>query len=318
MKTHLAAAVLLLLAPLAAAQEKSPQGRPAAAYPRSELLVETTWLDENMIRPEIVVVDVRPRELYEQSHIPGSFWLDQAKLVKRDGEPPFVPTAAEFKALMESVGVGDGSHVIAVDESGGKSASRLWWALGYYGFDKVGILHGGFQKWEVEGRAQTVEYPYMRQATFTAKPRPERAATADQVKAWKSRPGGVILDARTPEEFSGERGRARRRGHIPGAVNIHFEENLTRGENFRLFKPAADLLQIYRTAGVTKDSQVVAYDQDGSRATHLLFTMALIGLSPDGANYVGGWGEWGNRTDLPVEGTPPSKPSPPAKAKSKS
>jgi thiosulfate/3-mercaptopyruvate sulfurtransferase len=304
---------LAVLSHGAAAEESSSK------YARPDLLVETEWLDVNMIRPEVVVVDLRPQETYNQSHIPNSVWLEDGKLFQREGSQQHVVSADAFKSLMEAAGVDDGSHVVAVDDSGGRSASRLWWILGYYGFDHVSILNGGFSKWETEGRALTVEYPFHRQVKFTPKPRPERIATADQVKAWKSKPGGVVLDARTVFEFSGRAQRSKRAGHIPGAVNVPWDEDLHQVDGLRVFKPAPELLALYNKAGVTSESPVVAYCQDGSRASHLLFTMALIGLNPAGADYVGSWAEWGSRNDLPIEGLKPEDAATdkPAKAKAK-
>jgi len=302
---------LTLVSPGGAVEVKSSGG-----YARGDLLVETSWLDEKMIRPEIIIVDLRARETYDQNHIPNSIWLDEEKIVDRSGQPPHVAGESEFKALMESVGVGDDAHVIVVDEAGGKAAARLWWAFAYYGFDRVSILNGGYAKWEGEGRAITVEYPFVRKAAFTPRVRPSRVAMADQVKTWSSKPGGVILDARPRQEFSGERSRSRRAGHILGARSIPIEEDLAEREGFLAFKPASELLEIYRKAGVTGTSPVVAYCQDGKRHPHLLFTMALIGLTPDGTSYIGGWSEWGNSADLPIEG-PEKKAPPPSKARTK-
>src|SRR6267142_7159657 len=117
-----------------------------ASYAHPELLVETAWLDENIIRPELVLLDLRARDVYDQGHIPGSYWLDDNRLVKHDGPVPTPPPPDEFEALMESVGIGEGVRVIAVDDIGGRSAARLWWTLGYYGFDNVSVLNGGYAK----------------------------------------------------------------------------------------------------------------------------------------------------------------------------
>jgi thiosulfate/3-mercaptopyruvate sulfurtransferase len=271
-------------------------------YARPELLVETSWLDEHIVDPDVVIVDLRPFEQYSQGHIPGAFHLDDEKLVKRDGAPPYVPSAAEFKAVMESIGVDSASRVIAVDDVGGKSASRLWWALGYFGHDRVSLLNGGHAKWEGEGRAVTIDPPFARQASFEPRPREDRAASAEQVRDFKKKnPAGVLLDARSTGEFTGEKKRSRRGGHIPGAVNIPWESNLTQKDGFHVFKPADQLAGAFTKAGIGKDTPVVSYCQEGRRATHHLFALALIGYRDDGANYVGSWGEWGNRDDLPAE-----------------
>jgi thiosulfate/3-mercaptopyruvate sulfurtransferase len=277
----------------------------AGGYARPELLVETTWLDENLIDPKIIVVDIRERDRYDQSHIPNAYWLDNRRLYSGTGEPPSVISADQFKELVESVGISDSSHVIAVDEIGGRAAAKLWWALGYYGFDRVSLLNGGYGRWQAEGRALTSEYPYSRTGSFTPKPRPERAVTVEQVKEALGKENVVILDARRAPEYSGKFGRRERGGHLPGARNIPWQENLTQGSTGLVFKPQAELLEIYRKAGVTGESRVIAYGGTGRRSTHLLFTLALIGLNDNGANYVGSWSEWVKRPDLPVEAPAP-------------
>lgn len=273
------------------------------SYARQELLVEASWLDENLIDPMVVVIDVRNRDRYDISHIPNSYWLDATALFDREGAPQGLLPADRFKALMESAGIGDDVRVIAVDAIGGRSAATLWWALGYYGFDRVSLLNGGFGKWEAEGRALTGDRPYSRKATFTPKPRPERSVTAEQIMEWReSRPGFAILDARRPPEYEGTFGRAGRKGHVPDALSVPWKDSLTLmpEKHVMVFRPQAELLKVFRAAGVTEDSAWVAYCSDGRRASHLLFTGALIGLSTRGANYTGGWNEWSVREDLPV------------------
>jgi thiosulfate/3-mercaptopyruvate sulfurtransferase len=303
-----AAGLSLCLAGVAPAEAAETAG----GYARPELLVETAWLDENLIDPKIIVVDVRERGRYDQIHIPNAQWLDDGRLYSRDGDTPSVLPADQFKELIESVGISDSSHVIAVDEIGGRAAAKLWWALGYHGFDRVSLLNGGYAKWETEGRALTTEYPYSRTGSFTPKPRPERAVTVEQVKEALGKENVVILDARRATEYSGKFRRGLRGGHLPGAHSIPWQENLTPGEDGLIFKPQTELLEIYRKAGVTGESRVIAYGGGGRRSTHLLFTLALIGLNDRGANYVGSWIEWVERPDLPVE-----TPTPRAGSKAK-
>jgi thiosulfate/3-mercaptopyruvate sulfurtransferase len=290
----------------------------APGGPGSDLLVSTRWLDENMIRPEIAIVDVRSREHYNQSHLSNAAWLDLSRLLNRESKPPTVVPPEEFKALAEAAGIVDGAHVVVVDDGGGFDASRLWWALGYHGFDRVSLLDGGFARWEMEGRSVAVEAPFPRPGAFTPKPRPEWAATAEQVKAWRTaRPGGVILDARPLEEFSGARARGKRAGRIPGAVNLPWSQTLTEEEGARVFRSAEELKALYQQAGVGPDSAVVAYDHDGKRAPQVLFGLALLGYRP-GACYVGSWAEWSARDELPVEGAPAAAAPSKGKAKAKS
>lgn len=295
-----------------APEAASASQKPATPYARPEMLVSTQWLDENIIQPDVVAVDLRERALYDQQHIPGSFWLDEKQLDDRTNPPSFLIGPATVTALMQSIGVSDSSRVVAVDLNGGRDAARLWWLLAYYGHQKTALLDGGFEKWEGEGRAMTFEAPFDRRATFTAKARPELVATAAQVRDAIAKKT-VLIDARSAPEYTGEHSRARRAGHIPGARNLTWSEDTTEREGFMVFRSQDDLLDRYRKAGVTKDAPVIVYCQEGRRSPHVLFTLALTGLQPAAAHYAGGWSEWAN-SDAPVETTKPPasrRPNPP-------
>ncbi|HZE89614.1 MAG TPA: rhodanese-like domain-containing protein [Verrucomicrobiae bacterium] len=301
-----------LLAIFAASSPRAGEAQPTPGAP-VDRLVSTKWLDDNIIRPEIVLVDVRPRETFEQGHIPGASWLDEARLVQRDGAAAVILPADEFKRLVESVGIGAGAHVIAIDDVGGRGAARLWWALGYYGFDDVSLLDGGYEKWCVEGRAQTSEYPFHRNAVFTPTARPERVATADAVRDWKkTHPAGVVIDARSSGEYEGRVLKFRRGGHVPGAINLAWDGAFDVHDDFRAFKSVPALQTWLTKSGISKDSQAVIYCLDGRRAVHLAFSMALAGLGTESV-YLGSWLEWSGRSDLPVE-APKSPGGAPAKA----
>jgi thiosulfate/3-mercaptopyruvate sulfurtransferase len=277
--------------------------------------VSTQWLDENIIQPDVVAVDLRERALYDQQHIPGAYWLDQKQLDDRSNPPSFLIGAPALTALMKSIGVSDSSHVVAIDQNGGRDAARLWWVLAYFGHERTSLLDGGFEKWEGEGRAMTFEPPFDRPANFTPKPRTALLATASQVKDAISKKT-VLIDARSPVEYTGEHSRSRRAGHIPGARNLTWSEDLAPRDGVMVFRSQEDLVDRYRKAGVTKDAPVIVYCLEGRRSPHVLFTLALTGLQPAAVLYAGGWQEWAN-SDAPVETTKPPAtrgPSPPKPA----
>jgi thiosulfate/3-mercaptopyruvate sulfurtransferase len=106
-----------------------------------------------------------------------------------------------------------------------------------------------------------------------------------------------LVDARSPKEFRGEDVRAKRGGHIPGAVNIEWTQHLA---DEKTFKPADELLALYEKVGVTKDKTVVAYCQTMHRGALNYFTLRFLGY-PDVRGYDRSWSEWGNDVSLPVE-----------------
>ena len=108
------------------------------------------------------------------------------------------------------------------------------------------------------------------------------------------RKDSTIVDARTKEEFAGTHIRAARAGHIPSAINVDWEKNIGQG----LFKTRAELSKLY--SRIPKDSKVVTYCQGGYRAAHTFLALKILGYE-NVKMYLGSWGEWGNRTELPVE-----------------
>lgn len=178
-------------------------------------------------------------------------------------------------------------------------ATRLWWALTYYGHREVRVLNGGFPRWLREGRPLTTEVPQFPPAIFTPRVQPELRATAEEVLAALGRAGVRVIDARDVGQYSGQVVRQPgRRGHIPGAINIPREELVD--PQTGQFRSNEELAAVFARAGVHPEEQVIAYCNGGVAATVVLFSLALLGY-PHLTNYDGSWNEWGVRPDLPTE-----------------
>jgi thiosulfate/3-mercaptopyruvate sulfurtransferase len=273
-------------------------------YARPEMLVETNWLADHVNDPQMRIVDARSIEVYANGHIPGAVHLDTAKLRTKDDEAEYIPLPEEFVAMMGELGISNKTRVVIYDDRGGVLGVRLWYVLDYYGHRKVGLLNGGWNKWMKEERPVTTEPPIKTKTEFKVKPQPQVVCTLDQMKVDLKKSNTVIVDARSIEEYTGENKQNNQRGgHIPGAVNIEWKNNLTADGTF---KSAQELRRLYEQAGLTPDKEIVTYCQSGGRASHTLFALRLIGFDKS-RNYYGSWQEWSNREDTPVE-TPDSKP----------
>lgn len=275
-------------------------GAQTAGYARPELLVDTAWLAQHLADPNVRIVDMRARG-YGDGHIPEAVFLDNNWIRNPKAPPTFLPTPQEFEALMAKLGISNTTRVIAYDERGGIYAARLWWILNHYGHSNVALLDGGWIKWTAEQRPTTGTAPTIAATRFTVRPGTVKVVTADQVKAAINNPKVKLLDARTQAEIDGKDLRnIKRGGFIESSIPVYWEDTLD--ATAKTFKPAAEIAKFYRDKGITTNDEVTVYCQVGMRASHDLFTLALIGHDLRKlSNYYGAWEEWGNREDTPIK-----------------
>ena len=271
-----------------------------AGYARPDLLVDASWLAAHLNDQRIRIVDMRPRG-YGDAHIPGAVWLDNNAIRIANRPPAFLPTPAEFEELMAKLGITNTTRVIAYDERGGIYAARLWWILNHYGHANVALLNGGWVKWTADNRPTNAAVAAYTRATFTVKSGTVKVATAEDVKAAINKKGVKLVDARTQGEIDGRDLRGiKRAGYIESSVPVYWEDTLD--PTAKTFKSAAEIQELYRSKGVLPSDDVITYCQVGMRASHDLFTLALIGHDlMKLRNYYGSWEEWGNRDDTPIK-----------------
>ncbi|HWR20997.1 MAG TPA: sulfurtransferase [Verrucomicrobiae bacterium] len=271
----------------------------AAGYGNPQFLVDTNWLALHLNDRDLRIIDMRnsPEE-YAAGHIPGAVHLavNQVRLtVKESGFA--MPPDYEIEERLGQLGITKETMVVAYDDQGGLNAARLFFTLEYAGHKKVAVLNGGITKWTAEKRSLSNTLPQVSKTVYQVHAETQRVAPAGWIVTNLGKPNLALVDARSPAEFRGEDLRAKRGGHIPGAVNIEWTQTLA-GD--KTFKPADELMALYSQAGVTKDKTIVSYCQTMHRGAVTYFTLRLLGY-PDVRGYDRSWSEWGNDPALPVQ-----------------
>jgi len=245
------------------------------------------------------------RAAYDAGHLPGAIFADmETELAgpKRDAAGVFrgrhpLPSPEQFIALLRRWGVNGDTQVVACDAHGGMYAARLWWMLRWVGHEAVAVLDGGLAAWAAAGQSLTTALPAARPAGNISLGTP-LVSTVDAagVLANIDRAVFTVVDARSPDRYRGENevvdpvG-----GHIPGAKNRFFKDNLAADGRF---KSPVELQAEWTALGVDP-ARAVMQCGSGVTACHNLLALEVAGLK-GAALYPGSWSEWSADPARPV------------------
>ena len=264
-------------------------------------LVTARELAARLTEPDWLVVDCRNElsdpnagvRAWQAGHIPGAIHADlahelSAPVTPATGRHP-LPPVGEFVETLSRWGVASSTQVVAYDAGNGAYAARLWWMLRYLGHDAVAVLDGGFAAWVEEGHAVSTTMSARTPARFVARPRPQMLCDADDVAEALAR-GELLVDVRGAERFTGKvEPLDAVAGHIPGAVNLPFTQNLAGNGRFR---PKFELEELWRTrTGMAAGSAPICMCGSGVTACQALLSLEVAGLG-GGRLYAGSWSEW--------------------------
>ena len=237
---------------------------------------------------------------YERGHVPGAGFIDMlSELSDTTSKLPFMlPSEAAVADCMGRHGVGPGTEVVLYNAGPTWWATRAWFVLREHGFDAARVLDGGLDKWRAERRPLSEEPSHYTPATFV--PGPRRRIFVDKGEVLRAVRTGDrhIVNALSPDVFSGKAGNHGRPGRIATSVNVFARDLLD--PQTQEFLPATALEARLRRAGILDGRPAIHYCGGGISATTDAFAMTLLGHD-DVTIYDASMAEWGRDASLPME-----------------
>lgn len=267
-------------------------------------IITVTELSEIFNQENLVILDARTgkdaRENYLQNHIKGARFIDLDKDLAEIGEDAAfggrhpLPKISKFAETLQNLGISEDSHVVVYDlANGGNAAARCWWMLRAFGLEKVHVLSGGFQAAEKMGIPTNSGEEIFEKASFILKENWSwPTSTLEEVEKEISEKSAAVIDVRDAYRYRGESEPIDLvAGHIPGAINIPFSENLD--ENGTFLSPEI-LKEKYQQLLTDKPEKLIIHCGSGVTACHTILALDYAGFSIPNL-YVGSWSEWSRR-----------------------
>lgn len=257
------------------------------------MLITTSELNSFLDDPNVIIADTRSFKEYSESHIPNAVnldlfafhWIDTTK----EGIENF---NSQTKNLLSFLGVTPEKKIIFYDTVSGMLAARGVWMLLYFSHQNAYMLDGGITKWKKENLPLETKPNGFKPSIFTGKINQDIISGFEYIQ--DNLDNLKIIDARSTGEYDGSIVRAAQSGHIPNSINIDWNQNIKEDGTF---KNDDELSKLY---DIPKNSKIVTYCQGAYRAANTFLVLKKLGFM-NVRVYLGSWGEWGNKLNLPIE-----------------
>lgn len=274
------------------------------------LIVDRAFV-EDALRRGALVWDARSAEEHRAGHIPGAVNIDDPAWVLRDPNTEDFIALPKIERILGAAGIDPRREIVVYGTRGTWGPYFALYTLQYFGARRAHVYHDGLEDWAEAGLALERGESRASPIALSLVPNPAAAVSTEQMIARLGRGDVQIVDVRTPAEFAGEDIRSLRGGHIPGAVNIPYEQNWrdpetplklarrqVRSNAGMSLKPAEELRVLY--AGLDRNKETIVYCQSGARASQTAGVLQSLGFT-NVKVYDASWLAYGARMDAPAE-----------------
>jgi thiosulfate/3-mercaptopyruvate sulfurtransferase len=256
-------------------------------------IIDTEWLSRNLGAANLVVVDARLAEDYLFGHVKGAVNIPYSKLF---AEGKLIPGVKEIREIIATAGIDKTNRVVIYDNGEFIWAARAFWLLQTFGVEKVALLDVGFGNWPKALLPESDQPPQVKRSNFVPRMDSRRLETKLGTRLAIDSKTRIIIDGRSAAEYRGDESKAKRFGHIPGALHYAWSDNYTQAPGGNRLRPLSEMAPIY--AGLPREKDYVLYCNGGAQSALNYVMMQALGYKA--SVYDGSWFEWGNDPETPV------------------
>ena len=275
-------------------------------------LIEIDWLKKNLNNPQIKIIDgtwympgseLSGFDVFKEKHIPNAIFIDLEEISDLNSDlPHMMPDEKYFSEKISSLGINNNDNLIIYDIYGMFSAARIWFMFKAFGHNNVSLLNGGFPAWLDSDGAVSNTINELKNTTYKAKLNKLLIADYNQVLENLSNQKYQILDARSPDRFSGISEEPRpgiKSGHIPKSKNLYYNDLIN--QDTKKFIEKEEIENLIKKSDIDTKKDIICSCGSGVTACILKFAIELVHKNKNIKIYDGSWSEWGIVEDSPCE-----------------